>query len=67
MGRGCTCPLKYRPCPVTCRERGLCVAVLGLAGDILVSVPALGTVGSSGELSGNVYRVMFPLESASLN
>lgn len=43
----------------------MCVALLGLVGDILVPIPALGTVGSRGKLFVNVYRVTFSLESAS--
>lgn len=50
---------------MTFGEGGMCVAVLGLVGDILVSVPAPGTVGSSGKLLVNVYRVKFSLELAS--
>lgn len=41
------------------------MVVLGLGGDTLVSVPTPGTVGSSGKLLVNVYRVTFSLESAS--
>lgn len=41
----------------------MCVVVLGLLGDILGSVPALGTC--SGKLLVEVYRVKFFLESGS--